>query len=112
MLWYGSVQFKRNFIGRSGRGCCSTVHRGTGNTAYYENFPYRRSSKCFGRDYTNQIGTWWTNFFPRYSYLEFEWGRNCRKSGRKRDRKSTRLNSSHANISYAVFCLKKKKKGR
>src|SRR3712207_7691726 len=26
-----------------------------------------------------------------------------------RDRKSTRLNSSHANISYAVFCLKKKR---
>src|SRR3712207_8769280 len=29
-----------------------------------------------------------------------------------RDRKSTRLNSSHANISYAVFCLKKKKRVR
>src|SRR3712207_7403078 len=29
---------------------------------------------------------------------------------KSRDRKSTRLNSSHANISYAVFCLKKKKK--
>src|SRR3712207_8324876 len=29
---------------------------------------------------------------------------------RNADRKSTRLNSSHANISYAVFCLKKKKK--
>src|SRR3712207_8296648 len=29
--------------------------------------------------------------------------------GGYRDRKSTRLNSSHANISYAVFCLKKKK---
>src|SRR3712207_8265713 len=28
----------------------------------------------------------------------------------KKDRKSTRLNSSHANISYAVFCLKKKKR--
>src|SRR3712207_7241341 len=28
------------------------------------------------------------------------------------DRKSTRLNSSHANISYAVFCLKKKKNRR
>src|SRR3712207_8401014 len=27
----------------------------------------------------------------------------------RQDRKSTRLNSSHANISYAVFCLKKKK---
>src|SRR3712207_7918364 len=32
------------------------------------------------------------------------------RGGRRRDRKSTRLNSSHANISYAVFCLKKKKK--
>src|SRR3712207_8464719 len=29
--------------------------------------------------------------------------------GDEQDRKSTRLNSSHANISYAVFCLKKKK---
>src|SRR3712207_7478238 len=35
--------------------------------------------------------------------------RNCSKLFEKRrDRKSTRLNSSHANISYAVFCLKKK----
>src|SRR3712207_7115190 len=32
-----------------------------------------------------------------------------RTVGHLRDRKSTRLNSSHANISYAVFCLKKKK---
>src|SRR5207248_11732122 len=31
---------------------------------------------------------------------------------RSRDRKSTRLNSSHRTISYAVFCLKKKKKQR
>src|SRR5256886_13734017 len=30
----------------------------------------------------------------------------------RRDRKSTRLNSSHSQISYAVFCLKKKKKER
>src|SRR5438309_6667004 len=30
----------------------------------------------------------------------------------RRDRKSTRLNSSHSSISYAVFCLKKKKAGR
>src|SRR3712207_7736375 len=35
-------------------------------------------------------------------------GARASRSGR--DRKSTRLNSSHANISYAVFCLKKKKK--
>src|SRR5688572_31336040 len=33
-----------------------------------------------------------------------------RGSGGNRDRKSTRLNSSHSQISYAVFCLKKKKK--
>src|SRR3712207_3750545 len=37
---------------------------------------------------------------------------NARSGGRGGDRKSTRLNSSHANISYAVFCLKKKKMNR
>src|SRR3712207_6974151 len=43
--------------------------------------------------------------------------RSARRCGKERncsegDRKSTRLNSSHANISYAVFCLKKKKKNK
>src|SRR3712207_7940497 len=37
-------------------------------------------------------------------------GAQCAVHSRRPDRKSTRLNSSHANISYAVFCLKKKKK--
>src|SRR3712207_7074898 len=36
--------------------------------------------------------------------------RRTRAGLKDQDRKSTRLNSSHANISYAVFCLKKKKK--
>src|SRR3712207_8014380 len=36
-------------------------------------------------------------------------GRTVQSTRAGRDRKSTRLNSSHANISYAVFCLKKKK---
>src|SRR3712207_8060741 len=37
-------------------------------------------------------------------------GRGARQStSEEKDRKSTRLNSSHANISYAVFCLKNKK---
>src|SRR3712207_7212046 len=42
----------------------------------------------------------------------WRWGGRPRRRGGGifRDRKSTRLNSSHANISYAVFCLKKKKK--
>src|SRR5207249_5286760 len=60
-----------------------------------------------------------------------EWGRTARTSGNRavhrtknsttqarefslhlQDRKSTRLNSSHVSISYAVFCLKKKNKTR
>src|SRR2546430_4190301 len=43
----------------------------------------------------------------------FRAGRFARRftfHGRPPDRKSTRLNSSHSQISYAVFCLKKKKK--
>src|SRR3712207_7055117 len=48
----------------------------------------------------------------RGSWLEFEAETKGYVSVRidRKDRKSTRLNSSHANISYAVFCLKKKKK--
>src|SRR3712207_8396019 len=37
-----------------------------------------------------------------------DWGRQVDRLYALLDRKSTRLNSSHANISYAVFCLKKK----
>src|SRR3712207_8876388 len=42
---------------------------------------------------------------PRRGEVEREPQHRCDE---KQDRKSTRLNSSHANISYAVFCLKKK----
>src|SRR5690348_18191208 len=42
------------------------------------------------------------------SYAEL--AREADRYGRGLDRKSTRLNSSHPSISYAVFCLKKKKK--
>src|SRR2546426_7066205 len=43
-------------------------------------------------------------------FVDFLVGRDhCGGSGSRRDRKSTRLNSSHLVISYAVFCLKKKK---
>src|SRR3712207_9304359 len=45
-------------------------------------------------------------FSPEGSWLVVSDGRFVKLL----DRKSTRLNSSHANISYAVFCLKKKKK--
>src|SRR3712207_7286624 len=47
-------------------------------------------------------------FLPEYDEL-FLYGVTSRVTSDCLDRKSTRLNSSHANISYAVFCLKKKK---
>src|SRR3712207_8951967 len=43
------------------------------------------------------------------AYLDF-WAKSLEQY--QQDRKSTRLNSSHANISYAVFCLKKKKNNK
>src|SRR3712207_7461472 len=45
---------------------------------------------------------------PRRGIGDREWPEQVQRVERG-DRKSTRLNSSHANISYAVFCLKKKK---
>src|SRR3712207_7090827 len=43
-------------------------------------------------------------------YIARQFSDKLVSAGAHLDRKSTRLNSSHANISYAVFCLKKKKK--
>src|SRR5256885_3209633 len=43
-------------------------------------------------------------------YIPDLWENMSSSSAQRRDRKSTRLNSSHLVISYAVFCLKKKKK--
>src|SRR5215203_4318620 len=50
-----------------------------------------------------------TRCYPRARAPSRPAPRAARWSAAARDRKSTRLNSSHANISYAVFCLKKKK---
>src|SRR5690554_7261377 len=44
------------------------------------------------------------SLFLKYSVFSF--------SGKSTDRKSTRLNSSHVRTSYAVFCLRKKKKNK
>src|SRR2546427_7354447 len=43
-------------------------------------------------------------------YAARVFGQNRSQVAAQKDRKSTRLNSSHSQISYAVFCLKKKKK--
>src|SRR3712207_7703454 len=51
-----------------------------------------------------------TSTTPRtYTFTSVRASTAFRTRRSTRDRKSTRLNSSHANISYAVFCLKKKK---
>src|SRR3712207_6877599 len=83
-------------------------------------FPYTTLFRSIGRDCAA----------PRSGYNGCTWPEHCRPGEREfprregedrvaaaiterlsaEDRKSTRLNSSHANISYAVFCLKKKKK--
>src|SRR5438445_13701213 len=49
---------------------------------------------------------------PQQEYIRVDTTNILFVCGGALDRKSTRLNSSHANISYAVFCLKKKKKKR
>src|SRR2546430_8699495 len=46
---------------------------------------------------------------PSPDELFFSIRKLLEERARERDRKSTRLNSSHSQISYAVFCLKKKK---
>src|SRR3989442_6798021 len=50
---------------------------------------------------------------PRFLIIaDGEFGPLTSKTAMIRDRKSTRLNSSHVRISYAVFCLKKKKNNK
>src|SRR3712207_7517470 len=65
--------------------------------------PHRRRRRCRPRD--GGAGD------PRHGGGDAGRGRAGQLGGQPTaaDRKSTRLNSSHANISYAVFCLKKKK---
>src|SRR5690349_23079392 len=62
--------------------------------------------------YTTLFRSTWTETLQRVDYRSVRSLGSIDKhsAGRTIDRKSTRLNSSHVEISYAVFCLKKKKK--
>src|SRR5947207_4726840 len=66
--------------------------------------------------FTNAVTVHAVHFMMQRKQLEKERTRHSNDSSRTsspppdQDRKSTRLNSSHTVISYAVFCLKKKKK--
>src|SRR3712207_8087205 len=73
----------------------TTLFRSRGNVEGAENVLVRVHSECLTGDV--------------FHSLRCDCGEQLEQALR-RDRKSTRLNSSHANISYAVFCLKKKKK--
>src|SRR3712207_8021403 len=60
-----------------------------------------------------EVGPGWCVYWPTRAEYDRGGERDAgtsggRGDGQRLDRKSTRLNSSHANISYAVFCLKKK----
>src|SRR5438045_6668623 len=68
-------------------------------------FPYTTLFRSLGPQDTldSNVGD------PQGNHLSFRRSRAPRPSA-DTDRKSTRLNSSHLGISYAVFCLKKKKK--
>src|SRR5438552_13157857 len=72
-------------------------------------FPYTTLFRSMVRYHRFQIAKLWV---PEYGSADdpaqFPW--LWAYSGTHRDRKSTRLNSSHQIISYAVFCLKKKNK--
>src|SRR5688572_32156317 len=69
-------------------------------------FPYTTLFRSCQLDDRRQLGPCDADRF-RYRSLGVATGKRC-NCGRHEDRKSTRLNSSHSQISYAVFCLKKK----
>src|SRR5207245_9829186 len=86
-------------------------------------FPTRRSSDLHGARHAARRAAGGGAVGPRLDpprLLAVEGGaravegaaRDGRRPGEQRDRKSTRLNSSHGSISYAVFCLQKKRKQR
>src|SRR5205085_4235714 len=101
---------------------CSAAHLAL------HSFPTRRSSDLtLGRMFFDRVGATPAREAYRYpdgdDWVSVTWGQTGDRVRRiaaglialgvepeQRDRKSTRLNSSHSQISYAVFCLKKKKK--
>src|SRR5687768_17752706 len=75
-------------------------------------FPYTtlfRSDALLGAAGLGDIGAHYPDSDAAYENAD---SRGLLRDVVKKDRKSTRLNSSHGYISYAVFCLKKKKKVR
>src|SRR5256885_9353279 len=69
------------------------------------------SSRCATRSNGGNVNSGWLGHsHPRVPQISSDSILVLHPSPARRDRKSTRLNSSHLVISYAVFCLKKKNK--
>src|SRR5207248_10454220 len=74
-------------------------------------FPYTTLFRSFARPAQDTFGSRNSLYGPRYANVDFSVAKRFSITERvntQLDRKSTRLNSSHRTISYAVFCLKKK----
>src|SRR3712207_8437518 len=87
----------------------TTLFRSTASTTFDELMIYQESRFGLGQE----VGPLGMSNITEDPLIDLSQGA-LRETGRDLDlaldRKSTRLNSSHANISYAVFCLKKKNK--
>src|SRR3712207_7474710 len=88
-------------------------------TTLFRSSKYQKLSEEFIEKHANKVNWFWIGKYQKLSEafiekykdkLDWEHVSKDQKLSEALDRKSTRLNSSHANISYAVFCLKKKKK--
>src|SRR3712207_7012364 len=110
-------------VSEAGSGLSPEFSLPTRQTAYEPFTPNnsgQRSHPTYYRGCWHVVGRCFFYPYRHFRFVEVERGlqpegrhppRGVAASGFRplRDRKSTRLNSSHANISYAVFCLKKKK---
>src|SRR5438477_300103 len=99
------------------------IYQCYGNSRVLHSFPTRRSSdletesdQSNGDGYSSHADLSQVSVFQLGSPWNGQWLENrlkemleCIAAAEPGDRKSTRLNSSHMSISYAVFCLKKKK---
>src|SRR5687768_18351533 len=77
--------------------------RGADFVAFYTGGTLVASGQLYSQDAAKQVARRITDLDEYFSFVRPPWFAAA-------DRKSTRLNSSHGYISYAVFCLKKKKK--
>src|SRR5258708_22105980 len=75
-------------------------------------FPYTTLFRSHSENHRKEARVHWLSLHPRAKVWQDTVSVETQflSSYQERDRKSTRLNSSHQIISYAVFCLKKKKK--